>query len=620
MATGKTFKTKNGYVLNAQQDVPDLRDWPYEPTLRQLRRYLRPPSDLMILDQKSEGACTGFGLAAVINYLNQERGENMRVSPRMLYEMAKRHDKWPGEQYAGSSCRGAIKGWYNMGVCRDSKWKYKPGHPGALTVVRAKDARENTIGAYYRIQPRVSDFHAALNEAGAIYCSAKVHTGWEKPDRRNGVIPYENEHPTGGHAFAIVGYNSKGFWVQNSWSKRWGKSGLGLWLYEDWHQNLRDAWVFSLALSTPQIWHLRDVGQKNRSGLALKPSPPRSEIAGHFIHVDDGHFHAQGRYWSTAEDVRTTAQSLANSPKSKYQHLLLYAHGGLNSPKASARRICAMKKTFKANGIYPYHFMYDTGILEELKDVIFRRKQETEERAGGISDWTDRLLEWATRIPGRALWREMKAGAELPFLPQRAGTQTLKIFLDELAKADTTHLKVHFVGHSTGGILLAYLLEAMEELAPSLRIETCTLLAPACSVDLFRSHYYPYLAAPAGDFGINSMQVFNLTDQLELDDHVGQVYRKSLLYLVSRAFEEDTPEAILGMQKHANQLLTEPPVQDLGDAFKIHYSQGMGTPVTASSSHGGFDNDVTTMNSVLTSILGKEPADGKRFTREILDY
>jgi len=214
----------------------------------------------------------------------------------------------------------------------------------------------------------------------------------------------------------------------------------------------------------------------------------------------------------------------------------------------------------------------------------------------------------------------MKAGAELPFLPQRAGTQTLKIFLDELAKADTTHLKVHFVGHSTGGILLAYLLETMEELAPSLRIETCTLLAPACSVDLFRSHYYPYLAAPAGDFGINSMQVFNLTDQLELDDHVGQVYRKSLLYLVSRAFEEDTPEAILGMQKHANQLLTEPPVQDLGDAFKIHYSQGMGTPVTASSSHGGFDNDVTTMNSVLTSILGKEPADGKRFTREILDY
>jgi hypothetical protein len=619
MATG-TPKTKNGYVLNAQQDVPDLRDWPYEPTLRGLQRYMRPPSGLTILDQKSEGACTGFGLAAVINYLNQERAEKVRVSPRMLYEMAKRHDEWPGEQYAGSSCRGAIKGWYNMGVCRDSKWKYTPDNPGALTVDRAKDARENTIGAYYRIQPRVSDFHAALNETGAIFCSANVHTGWEKPDRRTGVIPFQNESMTGGHAFAIVGYNSKGFWVQNSWSKRWGKSGLALWLYEDWHLNLRDAWVFSLALSTPQIWHQRDIGTKNRSGLTLRASPPRSEIAGHFIHADDGKFHTQGRYWSTADDIRATAQRLAKTPKSKYQHLLLYAHGGLNSPKASAKRISAMKSTFKANGIYPFHFMYDTGILEELKDVVFRRKKETEERAGGISDWTDRLLEWTTRIPGRALWREMKAGAALPFLPQCAGTQTLKIFLDELAKAGNTHLKVHIVGHSTGGILLANLLESMEELAPSLRIETCTLLAPACSIDLFRSHYYPYLVTPSDEFGINRMQIFNLNNKLERDDHVGQVYRKSLLYLVSRAFEEDTPEALLGMQKYTDELLKEQEIRDIGDTLQIHYSQGNNSPVTASASHGGFDNDVTSMNSLLATLLGKVPPDEKQFTREILDY
>lgn len=42
----------------------------------------------------------------------------------------------------------------------------------------AKDARNQTIGAYFRMGTRISDYHAALNEVGAIYCSALVHQDW----------------------------------------------------------------------------------------------------------------------------------------------------------------------------------------------------------------------------------------------------------------------------------------------------------------------------------------------------------------------------------------------------------------------------------------------------------
>jgi hypothetical protein len=604
--------------MTAVQDVPDLRDWPFEPSLRQLRRYVTPRRGLQILDQQQEGACTGFGLAAVINMLNQQRGSRVRVSPRMLYEMAKLHDEWPGEEYAGSSCRGAIKGWYNMGVCAEAKWPYQQGRPGALTVERAKAARDNTIGAYYRIQPRVSDFHAAINEAGAIFCSAQTHGGWMRPSARTGAIPFVKAR-RGGHAFAIVGYNSRGFWVQNSWGKGWGKGGLGLWQYEDWLENLMDAWLFGLALPTPQIWHLPLTGEPNRSGVSIKPSPARSEIAGHFIHVDDGTFHTRGRYWSHAEDVRATARLVAGSGN-KYQHLLLYAHGGLNSPKASARRIAAMKETFKSNGIYPYHFMYDTGILEELKDVILRRQASVEARAGALVDWTDRLLEWGTRIPGRALWREMKDGARLPFLPQRAGSETLAIWLTEMARKNSAQLQVHICGHSTGAILLARLLETMEDLGPTLRVRTCTLFAPAASVGLFESHYYPYLLTQAGAFGLDRMQVLNLNDRLERDDTVGQVYRKSLLYLVSRAFEEQTPEAILGMQTYMEELLRKPKMEAVRDRFAVHYADGRPNAVTESTTHGGFDNDVASMNSLLRTILGEEPKPQNLFTKETLNY
>ena len=135
----------------------------------------------------------------------------------MLYEMAKRYDEWDGEEYSGSSCRGAIKGWYNMGVAEDSFWKYVPNRPGQMSLDAAKNARSTTIGAYFRLKNRISDFHSAINEAGVVYCSATVHDGWSDENIVDKVIPYDDDEPKGGHAFAIVGYNDKGFWVQNSW-------------------------------------------------------------------------------------------------------------------------------------------------------------------------------------------------------------------------------------------------------------------------------------------------------------------------------------------------------------------------------------------------------------------
>ena len=110
-------------VLNAAPDVTDLRDRFFEPTLRELQVTLAPPppEEVHILDQMSEGACTGFALAAAINLQTRHRrgGVPERVSPRMLYEMARIHDEWTGEAYEGSSIRGAIKGFFHNGVCSE---------------------------------------------------------------------------------------------------------------------------------------------------------------------------------------------------------------------------------------------------------------------------------------------------------------------------------------------------------------------------------------------------------------------------------------------------------------------------------------------------------------------
>lgn len=599
------------YKLNVAADAPDFRDWHYQPALVELASSLSKPRNLKILDQGEEGACTGFALAAVINILRRHSRRPGRVSERMLYEMAKRHDEWRGFRYEGSSCRGAIKGWYNMGVCSDKRWPYVPGDPQFLTVAAAKEARKNTLGAYYRLGTRISDFHSALNEVGVIYCSAEVHDGWDEVSKSTGIIPLHKQ-TVGGHAFAIIGYNKKGFWIQNSWGENWGKKGTALWLYEDWQQNLSDAWVLRLAVETPQVWHLPHEGGSDagRAEGLFRSSPTRGEIAGHFVHIDDGDIHDSGRYWSNMDDVRQTARLLAKSDK--YDHLLFYAHGGLNKITASARRIAAMKETFKDNRIYPYHFMYDTGLLEEIKDVVIGKNKEATERAGGLTDWTDKIIEHMTRKPGRGLWRQMKMGARLPFAADGAGTLVLKAFLDELSAAENP-MKIHLAGHSTGAILHAYLVEALLALAPDLRIGSVSLLAPAATNELFKSQFLPLLKASRRKAGIDRMTIFNLSEALELDDSVAGVYRKSLLYLVSRAFEENPrPAKILGMQVYNKPLISA------SNRLTFCYCDGPNNKFTHADSHGGFDNDVATMNSVLRQILGKKPK--IQFTKQSLKY
>ena len=596
---------KKKRTLNASPDVPDFRDYIYEPALIQLQASMAPPLDTLILDQHSEGACTGFSLAACINHLYKGADQDIQVSARMLYEMAKRSDEWPGETYDGSSLRGAIRGWKNMGVCEEQQWPYKVKDSSILTIKRAENARSHTVGAYYRLNPEITHFHAALNEVGVIAVSANVHKGWDNP--RNGNIKYYKKRD-GGHAFAIVGYNDKGFWVQNSWGTGWGKGGLALWSYEDWNENMMDAWVFRLALPTPQLFGLRPAISEKvpDAGKASKPATDRSNIAGHFVHIDDGRYMQSGCYWSTADDIEQTAKLVAEN--GKYKHLLVYAHGGLNSPADSANRIAAMKDVFKANKIYPFHIMYDTGVMEELKDLIWRKDLQAEERVGGFSDWSDRFMEGLLRRPGTLLWDEMKRDANDAFMANGAGTDALKRFLDHF-KRTGANIKIHIAGHSTGAIVLAHMLDVLKR--KQVNFSSCSLMAPACSIDLYLSNYLPILQRKHAA-RISDMAIYNLKDNLELDDNVAAVYRKSLLYLVSNAFERDSEKPILGMEKFKAQIVSS------GKNPAMLYSNGNSSTGTRSTSHGGFDNDTQTMNHILKRILNARPE--RAFTDKDLDY
>lgn len=99
-----------------------------------------------------------------------------------------------------------------------------------------------------------------------------------------------------------------------------------------------------------------------------------------------------------------------------------------------------------------------------------------------------------------------------------------------------------------------------------------------------------------------------MSKDYELRDTVTPLYRKSLLYLIRNALEPRVGEPVLGLEEslRGNPKLVER--FGLGGSpsatASVTWSVTAGAAASASTSHGGFDNDVPTMNSVARTILG----------------
>lgn len=646
MAARKPAVTRR---LDARPDTIDFRDRLYEPTLVEvpLRRELDEyrAAGVPVLDQGVEGACTGFGLATVVHYLLRTRRvvpDAAPVSPRMLYEMARRYDEWPGTEYSGSSARGAMKGWHKHGVCSEQAWRYEAGRAdGVLTDARAREALQRPLGAYLRVNHRdIVALHAALSEVGILYATASVHAGWERVGR-NGAIPRNGAdgapHPiTGGHAFAIVAYDRHGLWLQNSWGDTWGKGGFARIGYDDWLENGSDVWVARLGAPI-------ELAEAKRGALLHAPGTRGSRVYGrpdlrpHIVSIgNDGLLSDKGEFGTSAAEVeeifaRDFPAITAGWPKKR---LLLYAHGGLVTEEEILERIGRERPRLLANQIYPVYFVWHTGFGDALKYFLedMLRKRRPEGIIEGVGDFMlDRLddsIELLARtLGGKALWEEVKENALLATRHREGGARFAAQCIRDLCAADPA-VEVHALAHSAGGIFHALLLQYLSaggaiaggplqgEAGLGVPVETCTLWAPACRVELFKETYLPALLA--GD--IARFALFTLSDQREQDDDCAGIYNKSLLYLVSNAGEEPVriplvrPDGgpLVGMQKFVRQdaELAQLFAGGRADWVIAPNQKPAGAPdASRATKHGNIDDEPVTVNAALRRILGEPPVD-----------
>jgi len=100
-----------------QYDLPKEVDWTHQVT--------------RVKNQGNEGACVGFAVTALKEFQEwRQHGRKFDFSERWAYEFAKQEDEFPGEDYEGTTIRGAMKALAKHGICTEDLWPYVAGKKG----------------------------------------------------------------------------------------------------------------------------------------------------------------------------------------------------------------------------------------------------------------------------------------------------------------------------------------------------------------------------------------------------------------------------------------------------------------------------------------------------------
>ena len=530
--------------------------------------------------------CTGFALAAIANYLIRKGLDNPdapSVSRRMVYEMAQLHD---GEEFGqGATLRGAIEGWTRSGIARDDLWPYDPDDEygtehGALTLRRLLDARARPLMHHQRIVGGDLDTaRDALAQGHPLFTGTIMHEGWNRlflPDTEPLIERRPDDDDKGGHAFVIVGYDERGFWIHNSWGPEWGVEGYGLLPFEEWSTSGFDAWVVDAEpprLTEPPPSHAANLTNEEVTASYRDMWP-------HLVVLrDDGKLASDGLYEMDAGSLGALMYLFGERTKHwASRRLVIVSDGGYLPTALTIERFRSLRDRYLDAEIYPIFVVWETSWWREFGDELrtwIARLADGDVLAERL-DRDDAIVRTAVeRSVLPKLWDELVTrtnravldrpatsgdscpGCGHPHEPPTAKTPDAggaRLLAKAVAKKRTKiDFDLHLHSHGIGDLLSARLAELLP--AP---VATATAVAPALPGPLAQRHYAALLAEQR----LGHLTVVALDEQAEAGDSVG-VVAGSFLELAADVL---TPAgtSLLGLAEQTEALL-----ENAGDRLEV---------------------------------------------------
>jgi len=223
-------------VLNVPETPIDENDWELKQemvanndgvnAIEFSRRDFTP----QVKNQGRIGSCVGHSGRVV--YGDTLDFDGKEPSAMWIYKKGKIHDPFPGEDYSGTTIKGACRGLIKEGCCEEKFWPYADNEGTQMLEGAAENAAQYKIDAYYTIPKQNHDLikKALLKET--LWTSFRVHRHFYYTPK-SGMVDSEKylaSDNVGGHAVAMTGWkiiDGDLYWeFQNSWGTSFGDRGF----------------------------------------------------------------------------------------------------------------------------------------------------------------------------------------------------------------------------------------------------------------------------------------------------------------------------------------------------------------------------------------------------------
>jgi hypothetical protein len=203
----------------------DERDWAAEPLYDDVKRI---PSSLdwrshlqRVRNQGRQGTSLAFVGTCILEWYSRKiLKQEIIASPQFLYNTR------PDKMQTLMSGRDLMETLKNNGCCREDLYVY--GSRTTPTPEIMEDALRLKIDGYALIRTMETLKRALLVNGPCLICFPVFNHTTKLWKQR------KEQEKLGCHAMAVVGYNSKGFIVRNSWGEHWDTDGYCIYPYEDW--------------------------------------------------------------------------------------------------------------------------------------------------------------------------------------------------------------------------------------------------------------------------------------------------------------------------------------------------------------------------------------------------